>query len=342
MVVPGEVTTPIQEVWTTPEVAEFLDISRQAINKRVQNRKMLGYPGGGKTLFPAWQFDPEGRAIRPEVPEYLEAFDPGISPEVIARWSLTPHCDVDRAPVELLLDAEYRDEAIRLAGSCEITAVDDLATPAVEPAVRRSRREVPEWSPTREGATGPQRAILVAAADLFARKGPAKVSLREVAAAANVSYGLIHRFYRTKENLLVAVMELLVSYGGERLTSEADAYAAIENSFGADLDAGQFGRMLTWAVFEGTEPQRLLGGVRSRGYRAQIDALWENPVEPEVRTTFDSNVVASLIALIGSVWDLYEPYLAELADTPDRSAEDVREEVTDMLKLLIYATRPDR
>lgn len=337
-----ESASQLGEVWATPKVAEFLGISRQAINKRVQNRKIIGYPGGGKTLFPAWQFDIDQSDIRPEIVEYLDSFDSSIPMDIIARWSIAPNMKFKRSPAELLLDPSGREDAFRLAVTCDGPAMEDLVGPAPMPDTSEQRRDVAEWTPTSEGSAGAQQQILLAAADLFARKGPAKVSLREVAAAADVSYGLIHRFYRTKENLLVAVMGLLVSYGGERLTSEADAYAAIENSFGADLDSGQFGRMLTWAVFEGTEPKRLLGGVRSRGYRAQIDALWENPVEPQVRTNFDSNVIASLLALVGSVWDLYEPYLAELADTPDRSGADVRDEVTDMLKLLIYATRPDR
>ena len=333
------------EAWTTPKVSEFLGISRQAINKRVQNKKMLGYPGGGKTRFPAWQFDVENSAVRPEIAEFLESFDESIPADVIARWSITPQPDTERVPAELLLNPARKDEALALARSCRRDIADDLddvdRTPAA-PEPSGNRRNVADWTPTSEEGNGAEQAILVAAADLFARKGPAKVSLREVAAAAGVSYGLIHRFYRTKENLLVAVMSLLVNYGGERLTSESNAYAAIENSFGADLDSGQFGRMLTWAVFEGTEPKRLLGGVRSRGYRAQIEDLWENPAEPQVRDTFDSNVLASLIALVGSVWELYEPYFAELADMPDRSPQDVRDEVTDMLKVLLYATRPNR
>lgn len=330
------------DVWTTPQAAQFLDISRQAINKRVQNRKMLGYPGDGVTLFPVWQFDLENRGIRPEVPEFLEVFDKDIEPHVIAQWSITRIDGSDRTPAELLLCPETKDDAIRLASTCKAGPAEESPAPVAESGVKHAGKTVAEWTPSRAGSTGAQHAILLAAADLFSRKGPAKVTLREIAAAAGVSYGLIHRFYRTKENLLVAVMELLVTYGGERLSGEEDAYAAIENSFGADVDAGQFGRMLTWSIFEGTRPDRLLGGVRSRGYRAQIDALWENPVEPQVRDKFDSNVLASLIALVGSVWDLYEPYLTELADNPDRSREDVRQEVTDMLKVLIYATRPNR
>ncbi|WP_024793981.1 TetR/AcrR family transcriptional regulator [Tomitella biformata] len=337
-----EVALSADDVWTTPQAAEFLNISRQAINKRVQNRKMLGYPGIGVTLFPVWQFDLENRRVHPAVPELLTAFDEDIEPHTIARWSITRIDESGRTPAELLLSPDTKLDALRLASTCDPGPVEEILAEAAESSVKRADENVAEWTPSRAGSTGAQHAILIAAADLFSRKGPAKVSLREIAAEADVSYGLIHRFYRTKENLLVAVMELLVSYGGDRLSGEHDAYAAIENSFGADVDAGQFGRMLTWSIFEGTRPDRLLGGVRSRGYRAQIDALWENPVEPQVRPEFDSNVVASLLALVGAVWDLYEPYLTELADNPSRGREDVRQEVTDILKILVFATRPSK
>lgn len=303
---------------------------------------MLGYAGDGVTLFPVWQFDTDNRRIHPEVPELLAAFDEDVEPAAIALWAITKVEGFDRTPAELLLDPETKDGALRLAGTCTTGSIEEHPALQAEPDPDIAEKKIAEWRPTRPGASGAQEAILLAAADLFSRKGPAKVTLREVAAAADVSYGLIHRFYRTKENLLVAVMELLVGYGGERLSEEKDVYAAIDNSIGADLDSGQFGRMLMWSIFEGIEPDRLLGEARSNGYRAQIDALWENPVEPDVRAEFDSSVVAGLLGVVGSVWDLYEPYMIELADNRWRSRDDLRQEVTELLKLLVYAARPDR
>ncbi|MCY4667808.1 MAG: TetR/AcrR family transcriptional regulator [Rhodococcus sp.] len=337
-----KLTVSADDVWSTTQAAKFLDISRQAINRRVQNRKMLGYPGGGATLFPVWQFDVENRGIRPEIPEFLAAFDEDVEPQVIAEWSITKIDEFDRTPAELLLCPNTKRDALHLAGICKAAAIEEGPVSTAESNVKRAGKEIAEWRPSQPGSTGAQHAILLAAADLFSRKGPAKVTLREIAAAADVSYGLIYRFYRTKENLLVAVMELLVSYGGERLSGEEDVYAAIDRSFGADIDSGQFGRMLMWSIFEGTSPDRLLGGARSGGYLSQINALWENPVEPQLRAEFDSSVLASLIGLVASVWDLYEPYLTELADNPGRDREGSRQQVTDLLKLLVYAARPNR
>ncbi|WP_418059349.1 TetR/AcrR family transcriptional regulator [Pimelobacter simplex] len=349
METPPEPTTP-DEFWATPQVADFLGISRQAINRQVRTRKLLGAPGPGVTLFPAWQFDAATRSVRPEVAELLATFGEDVEPALVAQWSVTELDGIEGlegasgTPADLLLAAGTKDAVLQHAR--ELTPAALVASTTAEGGDEGAGgTKVAQWVPQRAGAGGPQHQILLAAADLFARKGPAKVSLREVAAAADVPYGLIHRFYGTKENLLVAVMQLLVSYGGDRLSGEQDIYRALEISFGADADSGQFGRMLTWAIFEGTPPERLLGDARSHGYRTQIDALWEAPVAPAVRADFDSNVLASLIALIGSVWDVYEPYLTRLAErpgSPRRSPDDVREEITDMLKVLIYATRPDR
>ena len=85
----GERADPADETWTTPQVAEFLGISRQAINKRVRNRKMLGYAGSGSTLFPVWQFDIENKEIREEIPEFLAAFPEDVEPKMIANWAVT-------------------------------------------------------------------------------------------------------------------------------------------------------------------------------------------------------------------------------------------------------------
>jgi AcrR family transcriptional regulator len=50
-------------------------------------------------------------------------------------------------------------------------------------------------------------AVIEAATELFAERGPAAVSLREVAEAADVNLGLIHRHIGSKTDLLAAVLQ---------------------------------------------------------------------------------------------------------------------------------------
>ncbi len=52
-------------------------------------------------------------------------------------------------------------------------------------------------------------AILEAATDLFAERGPAATSIRDIAARSKVNHGLVFRHFGTKEQLVGAVLDYL-------------------------------------------------------------------------------------------------------------------------------------
>lgn len=52
-------------------------------------------------------------------------------------------------------------------------------------------------------------AILEAATELFAERGPAATSIRDIAARAGVNHGLVFRHFGTKEQLVGAVLDHL-------------------------------------------------------------------------------------------------------------------------------------
>lgn len=52
-------------------------------------------------------------------------------------------------------------------------------------------------------------AVLEAAADLFAERGPAATSIRDIAARSKVNHGLVFRHFGTKEKLVGAVLDHL-------------------------------------------------------------------------------------------------------------------------------------
>jgi TetR/AcrR family transcriptional regulator, repressor for neighboring sulfatase len=52
-------------------------------------------------------------------------------------------------------------------------------------------------------------AVLQAASELFAEKGPAGTSIREVATRAGVNHGLLHRHFGSKRQLLAATLQHL-------------------------------------------------------------------------------------------------------------------------------------
>ncbi len=52
-------------------------------------------------------------------------------------------------------------------------------------------------------------AVLAAATDLFAERGPAATSIRDIAARSNVNHGLVFRHFGTKDQLVGAVLDHL-------------------------------------------------------------------------------------------------------------------------------------
>src|ERR1700761_8898352 len=52
-------------------------------------------------------------------------------------------------------------------------------------------------------------AILAAATELFAERGPAATSIRDIAARSNVNHGLVFRHFGTKDQLIGAVLNHL-------------------------------------------------------------------------------------------------------------------------------------
>lgn len=66
-------------------------------------------------------------------------------------------------------------------------------------------------------------AVLAAASELFAEKGPGATSIREVAARAGVNHGLLHRHLGSKRQLLAATLQHLADSGDELRESGAPA-----------------------------------------------------------------------------------------------------------------------
>src|ERR1700761_3311655 len=73
-------------------------------------------------------------------------------------------------------------------------------------------------------------AVMQAASELFAEKGPAATSIREVAARAGVNHGLLHRHFGSKRQLLAATLQYLADSAVALRESEASR-AVIEAAY---------------------------------------------------------------------------------------------------------------
>ena len=65
-------------------------------------------------------------------------------------------------------------------------------------------------------------AVLRSAADMFAERGLAATSIRDIAARSQVNHGLIHRHFGSKDGLVAAVLDHLGQHLAELIAQKAD------------------------------------------------------------------------------------------------------------------------
>jgi AcrR family transcriptional regulator len=109
--------------------------------------------------------------------------------------------------------------------------------------------------PTPRGREEIRRAVLDAARQLFAERDPGSVALREVADAAHVNYGLLHRHFRTKAELVREV----VAVASDETATAFDGLHDLDDVFGAvaDMYLGEHpahARSFAWFALQGVPP----------------------------------------------------------------------------------------
>lgn len=156
-------------------------------------------------------------------------------------------------------------------------------------------------------------AILAAAADLFAERGPAATSIRDIAARSKVNHGLVFRHFGTKEQLVGAVLDHLGMTTTTLLQNGAPA-AEVEQAFDRHM------RVMARTLLDGYPAGQLQ--TRFPGVSQLLD---------QVRPRHDSDrearlAVANAVALqLG--WRLFEPFLRSAAGIEEMADDDVRQAV---------------
>jgi AcrR family transcriptional regulator len=150
-----------------------------------------------------------------------------------------------------------------------------------------------------------RQAVIEAAIRLFAERGPASVSIRELAAEAGVNHGLVHRHFGTKEELLTVVMNHLVSRF-ERAAGPPDddetPTTLGPKLFAAARSQRAYWRILVRAILEGRDPAELQGGFPI--VQRLLAAARRDPATASAPESFVAGTVAMGLGLV-----VFEPFL---------------------------------
>ena len=150
-------------------------------------------------------------------------------------------------------------------------------------------------------------AVIAAAADLFAERGPDSVSIREIALAAGVNHALVHRHFGSKEALLRATLSRLTERFAEASGPDA-AGASVETLLQSAFHVRAYARMLAWVILAGRDPTELQAEFPAIRRAIEFRSV---PGDAGQAREVRISVAMNTATLLG--WLLYEPFLAAAA-----------------------------
>jgi AcrR family transcriptional regulator len=170
-------------------------------------------------------------------------------------------------------------------------------------------------------------AILQAATDLFAERGPAATSIRDIAARSKVNHGLVFRHFGTKDQVVGAVLDNL----GTTLTALLDSGAPAEEVDRA-LDLQM--RVMARTLLDGYPAAQL----QKRFPNIATMIGWVRPVHDDDLSA--RIAVANGLALQFG-WRLFAPILRSATGLDELTDDEIREVVRTEVGRILNPANPD-
>lgn len=168
------------------------------------------------------------------------------------------------------------------------------------------------------GPTEVRRAVLDSAAGLFASRGVASVSLRDIAQAADVHLALITRYIGSREDLIRAVFYDLAVEVARHTTD----HPRQQHPFDRESALGRWLSILAHWMLTGQDPAIALNVANP--VQAMVDVI----VEHNGLDEREARVRAAQIFGSALGWRLFEPYLITAAGLEDEPLDGLHDELT--------------
>lgn len=164
--------------------------------------------------------------------------------------------------------------------------------------------------------------LVAAARPLFAEKGAGGVSLREVAAAAGVNYGLIHHYIGTKDDLLELVLARASMEWADYFVEAPTVDDAVTHIMRPK--SAEYARIVARSILAGDKPEALLG--RSPALAALSQRI-AGDIDPPSTPDHDARIAVAAITAMGLGWGIFGQYVQEIAGLGDQPEDEVTEAV---------------
>jgi AcrR family transcriptional regulator len=187
------------------------------------------------------------------------------------------------------------------------------------------------------GSEAVRDALIVSATELFAQFGPGSVSVRQIAAHAQVNHGLVHRHFGTKEALLSAVLDRLVRELAADLAKGRKRTAA-RKAFRVTRKQGTYWKILAHSLLEGRNPLDTQKDFPVM--RALVQATRDGQASGRFDKRLDARAMTAATVAMGLGWILFEPFVNAATGMGDMTPKRRWREVSRIWRRMELIARP--
>ena len=196
------------------------------------------------------------------------------------------------------------------------------------PRAGRAEGDDDEGTPTPSRPTGRDEvrsAVMREARRLLSERGPS-VPLRDIADAAQVNLGLIHRHIGRKDALLTAVMQDAVRHGASRLEQQDDVGEAVRGMLLGASSHPEISRLLAWLALD-----------HDAAFPPMVDPS-QRPAAALRRMTSPppaGDVELLLVFTAVYAWPVLRGALLDALDIPEADRDDIDDRLADLLARVV-------
>lgn len=182
-------------------------------------------------------------------------------------------------------------------------------------------------------------AIIDAASEMFSQLPWEAVTLRGIATRAGVNYGLVHRHFGTRADVVRAVFER-AARDNSVAVSDLDLPAALETIFTRSRSG--MGRVIASALVAGESPSSLHESFPTLHHIAEISARTETLSDWADPLGVDPRVFSGVLLACALGWWIFEPFLVAGLGLEQIGEDELRHQVSVTLRGLASGDGPDR
>ncbi len=183
------------------------------------------------------------------------------------------------------------------------------------------------------GRDAVKKAILDAAEKLLLKRSPNKITVREIAKAANIKHPLIYRHFGTKETVIIAVH----ARGIEKVESKVAKVEIIEGNIGIFFQAVEKNKFrqvaLARAMIDGVDPRFIQQQFPVMQHLLEL--LKKRQKETKTETKFDAEMMAAILGATALGWFLFEPFLLAATGLEEKNKAEIHQKVVEILEEII-------